>query len=125
VMAFSVLTSTGEVLDKITILELKRSKAQEGSEQLTNILTELKLLEGIAASKMRDYHKEVHNLRLVNAALWEVEDQLRKHEREGTFGPQFVELARSVYKYNDERAAIKKAINLHEKSSIIEEKLYS
>ena len=118
--------SWGELLDKISILEIKRERIGDAAA-LANVLNELRLLEraaepvagaaAIVALRAR--------LKSVNERLWEIEDGIREKEREGDFGEAFVALARSVYQRNDERAAIKREINLLLGSDLIEEKSYA
>jgi 3-methyladenine DNA glycosylase/8-oxoguanine DNA glycosylase len=117
----------GELLDKITILEIKRARITQ-PDKLRNVQVELAALEearqrAVPASEPLD--RLVAELRTVNEALWEIEDAIRKCERDGDFGPPFVELARSVYKQNDRRAALKRQINKLLRSKIIEEKAYA
>ncbi len=121
-----VPVSPGEVLDKITILEIK-SERIEDPQKLTNVRTELALLRDTWAASIdeddtiRDLHRQ---LREINEALWEIEDDIRDKERAKEFDERFIELARSVYFTNDRRSAVKKALNLHLGSQIIEEKSY-
>ena len=117
----------GELIDKITILQIKSERAS-GAEKLRNIRTELdalvrardRCLPGSAA--LNDLTAE---LKAVNEALWQVEDDLRLCEQAGDFGPRFVELARSVYQRNDHRAVLKRQINQLMGSRFFEEKSYS
>lgn len=119
--------SAGELIDKITILEIKRAHSPEGDKR-RNIETELETLE-----KTRDAHvpqseeldRLTAELKAVNEALWRIEDDIRERERAGDFGDRFVELARSVYITNDRRAALKREINDLLGSRIVEEKLYA
>ncbi|MET0252012.1 MAG: DUF6165 family protein [Novosphingobium sp.] len=117
--------SWGELIDKITILRIKRERV--GSDEArANVTRELALLERIAAGRMSDVGVVhwVRQLQTVNEALWEVEDAIREHEAAGDFGPSFIDLARSVYRNNDLRAAIKRKINQQLGSALIEEKSY-
>ena len=118
--------SWGELLDKITILEIKVARLPaEGAR--ANAARELELLDAIAgpvhgqARKSRAWRR---TLKAVNESLWEIEDQIRQHERAADFGAAFMELARAVYHRNDERGAIKRQINLALGSALIEEKSY-
>jgi hypothetical protein len=111
--------SVGEVIDKITILEIKKERIKK-PEALENIHYELSQLVG----KVDIDDVQYQLLKKVNEELWDVEDELRILETKTDFGERFVSLARSVYKLNDERAAIKRTINLKYNSSIIEEKSY-
>lgn len=118
-----VEVSIGEVLDKISILAIKLSKITD-TEKLRNVSKELKgLTTAIPKGMLEDplYEK----LCGVNMRLWEIEDDIRECERIGNFNLDFIRLARAVYHRNDERAAIKKEINLKYNSDIIEEKSYS
>lgn len=117
--------SIGELVDKITILEIKQTKTQDVS-RLKNIYVELGQLKEIVdkivlPTKVYELKDQLHK---INAELWEIEDGKRQCERAQSFGNTFVELARNVYIKNDIRAAIKKEINLITNSSIIEEKIY-
>jgi hypothetical protein len=118
--------SPGEVLDKITILEIK-SERMTDEDKLTNIRTELQLLQRVWASEVNedDDLKGLRNaLRDVNETLWDIEDDIRDKERDKAFDEQFIDLARKVYFTNDRRSEIKKAINQHLGSVIMEEKSY-
>ena len=116
--------SVGELVDKITILEIKKIKFKE--VKLKNILSELKILKKILNSydfKIdRIFFKK---LKKVNQKLWDIEDSIRIKEMEKAFDDDFVQLARSVYLENDKRYLIKKEINDNYKSGIVEEKDYS
>jgi hypothetical protein len=121
-----VPVSWGEVIDKITILRIKAGRITRPAA-LANVQTELQALEAIAASVLAGepaLQSLEARLATVNAGLWDVEDALRASEAAADFGPQFVALARSVYKLNDERAALKRTINDIVGSSIVEEKSY-
>ena len=117
--------SIGELIDKITILEIKLTKTLD-SEKLRNIQTECDLLMSIL--KELEIPEEVDDLRdqlfLVNNELWVIEDSKREHEKQQLFDSEFIQLARSVYILNDNRASIKKRINLLTHSTIVEEKIY-
>ena len=119
--------SPGELVDKITILEIKAAKISEKVKQ-SNILYELGVLmksyeENITVSvKLTDLKRE---LKKVNESLWDIEDDIRSCERKSDFGSDFIELARSVYFENDRRASLKKDINILLGSKIIEEKSYA
>jgi len=117
--------SWGELLDKITILEIKTERLG-GEEARANAAKELELLRKIAGPAMAGGQAAalVAHLKQLNQALWDIEDRIRDHERAGDFGPGFVELARSVYRRNDERGAVKRQINLALGSALIEEKSY-
>ena len=119
--------SPGELVDKITILEIKAAKISEKVKQ-SNILYELGVLmksyeENITVSdKLTDLKQE---LKKVNESLWDIEDDIRSCERKFDFGSDFIKLARSVYFENDRRASLKKDINILLGSKIIEEKSYA
>jgi hypothetical protein len=119
--------SPGELIDKITILEIK-SRRMSDAQKLANVRAELALLtETWQASPhaATDIAADWQALRRVNEQLWDIEDRIRDKEREAAFDAQFVELARAVYVSNDERAAIKKRINLKLGSALVEEKSYA
>ena len=121
-----VPVSPGEVLDKITILEIK-SERMEDAEQVANVRVELKLLQDTWAQNISDDDviRDLHaQLKEINEALWEIEDDIRDKERAKEFDERFVELARAVYITNDRRSAVKKKLNLHLGSEIVEEKSY-
>jgi hypothetical protein len=118
--------SPGELLDKITILRIKVARIQEAAK-LANVKLELALLEktwsdcgGAAAGVGADEHA----LQAVNERLWDIEDLIRDKEARQSFDRDFIELARAVYVCNDERAAIKKRINVALGSRLVEEKSY-
>ena len=119
--------SPGELIDKITILEIKSQRMTDAAK-LHNVRTELSLLTETwkaSAYSATDISTEWAGLRDVNGKLWDIEDRIRDQEREGRFDAQFIELARAVYVTNDERAAIKKQINLRLGSTLVEEKSYA
>ncbi len=118
--------SVGELIDKITILRIKREKLRDDARR-NNIGRELaELLEIRSRSRLdtSDLALLEEQLSQVNRRLWDVEDDLRDLERTGNFGARFVELARSVYKLNDRRTALKQRINAVSGSVIVEEKSY-
>jgi hypothetical protein len=119
--------SPGELIDKITILEIKSQRMSDPAK-LHNVRTELAMLnETWSASPFSatDIGTEWKRLREVNAALWDIEDDIRDKERHGQFDARFVELARAVYVTNDERAALKRRINTKLGSALVEEKSYA
>jgi hypothetical protein len=119
--------SPGELIDKITILEIK-SQRMSDPVKLANVRAELSLLMSTwQASPWSavDISADWAGLRAVNEKLWVIEDQIRDKERDGRFDHDFVELARAVYISNDERAAIKKRINTRLGSTLVEEKSYA
>jgi len=118
--------SWGEVIDKITILEIKERRISDETA-LRNIRNELTALQAIVEAQgaaIVDIAGLIDRLREVNRRLWDVEDAIRFKERDGAFGAEFVRLARSVYFENDERSAIKREINRVTGSALIEEKSY-
>ena len=119
--------SPGELIDKITILEIKRESIVD-KEKLSNINLEYKVLLDTLENKIIASN-EIDSLRIklktINKRLWDIEDQLRDLERSKTFNEDFIKLARSVYFTNDERSEIKKSINKLLNSEIVEEKSYS
>ena len=123
----SVPVSPGELLDKITILRIK-SKRMSDAAKLANVRIELKVLEetwAASAYARIDISADVEALLAVNARLWVIEDDIRDKERAKEFDAEFVRLARAVYVENDERAAIKRRINVKLGSTIVEEKSYA
>ena len=117
----------GELIDKITILEIKAARIRD-PQKAQNVRAELDLLRGIRDGAGLDTHEMsalADELRSINVALWEIEDAIRACEGNRDFGPRFVELARSVYHSNDRRSAVKKRINLAFGSVIVEEKSYA
>jgi hypothetical protein len=118
--------SPGELLDKLTILRLKAARIAD-AEKLANVRRELALLETIWREEVPDavdLGADEAALARVNAALWDVEDALREREAARRFDAEFVALARSVYRHNDERAAIKRRVNARLGSELVEEKSY-
>jgi hypothetical protein len=118
--------SVGELIDKLTILEIKRERIGDAAK-LANVERERAALAAARASLALPDGKLdplAAELKRVNEALWEIEDEIRDCERKSDFGPRFVELARSVYRNNDRRAAIKGEINRLSGSAIVEEKSY-
>ena len=122
-----VPTSPGELIDKLTILRLKAERIADPGK-LANVRREQAVLLATADAHLppSDRLSELWDaLYEINARLWVIEDDIRDCERDGNFGPAFIALARSVYRVNDERAAVKKAINLHLGSLIVEEQSYA
>jgi hypothetical protein len=118
--------SPGELLDKLTILRTKAARIAD-AEKLANVRRELALLEAIWREEVPadvDLRADEAALARVNAALWDVEDALREREAAQRFDAEFVALARSVYRHNDERAAIKRRVNARLGSELVEEKSY-
>jgi hypothetical protein len=119
--------SWGELIDKITILEIKSRKLGDPAK-LANVLKELMLLcdvrdrEFVGNAALTELTRR---LSAVNERLWQIEDDIRECERRRDFGDRFVELARAVYVTNDERAAVKRRINELLGSALVEEKSYA
>lgn len=121
-----VPVSPGEVLDKITILEIK-SERMTDEAKLVNVRHELELLKDTWARSVREDKiiRDLHSrLKEINEALWDIEDAIRDEERKQSFDERFIELARNVYFTNDRRSKVKKELNLHLGSRIVEEKSY-
>jgi hypothetical protein len=122
-----IKVSVGELLDKVTILEIKRNKIKD-PEKLANITKEWGYLLTKLSDKIKDdkqFAPLVSRLYNVNLELWDIEDGKRNCERDQDFGEHFIQLARQVYLKNDLRASIKKEINTHFNSEFVEEKSYS
>jgi Family of unknown function (DUF6165) len=122
-----VPVSPGEVLDKITILRIKGARMSDATK-LANVRRELEVLERTWRESpygRRDVAADEAALQAVNERLWDIEDRIRDKERARAFDAAFIELARAVYIENDERAAIKKRINVALGSTIVEEKSYA
>ena len=122
-----VTLSVGELIDKITILQIK-NKFIKNKDQLKNINNELSILEPLLKkNKLNtpEINQLLSELYKVNMELWEIEDKIREKERKSDFKDEFITLARSVYITNDKRAKIKKNINLISGSQLIEEKSYA
>ena len=119
--------SWGELIDKITILEIKVERIADASK-VSNVRRELSALQSAASEAGRipaGGGNVMAELKAINAQLWDIEDHIRELDRNGDFGPRFVELARSVYRTNDRRAQLKREISLIMGSDLIEEKSYS
>ena len=118
--------SPGELIDKITILEIK-SERMTDAKKVANVRTELEMLLNTWQSShfaTEDIGAEWGSLKKINTKLWVVEDDIRDKERAKQFDARFIELARAVYVINDERAAVKRKINDKLGSKIVEEKSY-
>jgi hypothetical protein len=119
--------SCGELIDKITILEIKREKVDDPGKR-ANIARELDALQRVCRDALADRVAQIEplarRLKAVNLTLWTIEDDLRDMERAQIFDADFIALARAVYVTNDERAGIKKDIDRALGSSLTEEKLY-
>lgn len=122
-----VPVSLGELVDKITILEIK-SERMTDAKKLANVRKELALLTAVKdAQKLSgpDFEKIYASLKATNEALWVIEDDIRDCERNKRFEARFVELARAVYITNDKRAALKNELNQLFNSALVEEKSYA
>lgn len=118
--------SPGELLDKITILQIKAERIAD-TAKVANVKSELEMLNKVwldAVPQDAQIETLTAELKKINEALWEIEDDIRDEERNQRFGERFIELARAVYVTNDERANAKKQVNLLLNSTIVEEKSY-
>ena len=119
----NVPISIGELIDKITILEIKKDKLK--NLKLKNILKELSFLREVLEKNSIFIPDEIFlQLKSINLTLWDIEDKIRIKEKNKEFDNEFIELARSVYLNNDRRSEIKKVLNIKFNSEIIEEKSY-
>ena len=122
----SVPVSFGELLDKMAILEIKAERITDPSK-LANVKRELAALDATWAAhpaSRQDLSDLRAALKAVNARLWVIEDEIRAQEKAQSFGAEFVRLARAVYFENDERARVKREINIRLGSALVEEKSY-
>jgi hypothetical protein len=122
----SAPVSYGELIDKITILEIKSERMADAAK-LANVRDELQILDrlwNMDEHSRTDIAAERAELKRINEALWDIEDEIRVKERNQAFDARFIELARAVYHTNDKRAAVKRAINLELGSRLVEEKSY-
>lgn len=127
VPGFVIEVSPGELLDRISILEIKSERIADPAK-LRNINHELELYRATVSGKIPGSEamaRLIHDLKDVNAALWTIEDEIRACEANQDFSERFIELARNVYRTNDRRASIKREINILCGSAIIEEKSYT
>ena len=125
-MPLLVPISVGELFDKISILEIKAEEIADPAKR-ANVMHELGALDAVRGREVAagpELEVLYAELRAVNRRLWRIEDDLRAIERTGLFDERFIELARSVYRNNDERAAVKRRINELTGSEIVEEKSY-
>ncbi len=126
-MSIKIELSVGELLDKITILQIKSERIDDETK-LENINKELNVLQSLWSASPyseNELDENISELKVVNEALWDIEDKIRDKEGEQVFDQGFIELARSVYVTNDKRAEIKRVINSKTGSELIEEKSYS
>ena len=115
--------SNGEIIDKLTIIQIKLERIKDESK-LVNLRKEFDLLKDAAKSIISPNDTLYKALYSVNCELWDIEDQIRDLERKKEFGEDFIRTARSVYFQNDKRSEIKRKINLRTSSGLIEEKSY-
>ena len=118
-----VEVSNGEILDKLSILEIKLNNIKDESK-IENVAKEHAVLSEIISHIPGSPLALYNDLKTVNEELWEIEDKIRVKEKDKKFDQEFVALARSVYVTNDKRAEIKKKINIHTGSELLEEKSY-
>ena len=126
-MSIKIELSVGELLDKISILQIKAERIDDLSK-VKNINKELDVLMSLwndSPYSDTNLSSEINELKNINEALWDIEDKIRDKERNQVFDKDFIELARSVYFTNDKRAEIKRIINGKTGSELIEEKSYS
>ena len=126
-MHLTVKISPGELLDKLTILEIKAARIEDPAKR-ENVRRELDSLRSdwaAAPPPSPEVRELVAELRTINAALWEIEDRIRLKESRQEFDDEFIRLARSVYRTNDRRTAVKRALNVALGSDLIEEKSYT
>ena len=119
--------SNGELLDKISILELKMLKIED-EDKLVNVKKEFETLNPLCVKLFEKFGGQLQNhyleLARINGLLWDIEDWIRDCEREKRFDKEFIQLARSVYVTNDQRSEVKKLINVMTNSGLVEEKSY-
>ena len=123
-MKVEIEVSIGELYDKITILRIKKERITD-ADKLHNIKKELQYLENKVLNNDPIVENLTKELFEVNYKLWDIENNKRRCESENNFGWGFIQLARDVYFYNDKRAEIKRKINIHTNSDVIEEKQYT
>jgi len=125
-MSIKIDVSVGEIMDKLTILEIKAEKIQD-QDKLANVHKERESLLPVVdqpAYQTDEVRRLFTALKEINLKLWDIEDAIRQKEADKAFDKSFIELARAVYFTNDERAALKKQINLATGSELVEEKSY-
>lgn len=119
----NIEVSNGEIVDKLTILEIKLENIRD-ERKLSNLRKEYHLLDEIVAAIISKDHPLYLELLDINKQLWNIEDRIRELERQKDFGQEFIEVARSVYFTNDKRSEVKRKINDLTNSSLTEEKSY-
>ncbi|MBR4737796.1 MAG: hypothetical protein IK051_09040 [Rhodocyclaceae bacterium] len=125
--SLTIEVGAGELLDKLSILRIKLDRIQEPAKRI-NVEYEERVLSAVRTKYLPEaptLDALENELRRINEALWQIEDEIRACEAAKDFGPRFIELARSVYKQNDRRALVKKKINTYCGSNIVEEKSYT
>lgn len=125
-MPLLVPISVGELLDKISILEIKAAEITDPAQR-ANVMRELAALDAVRGREVAsapELEALCSELQAVNRRLWRTEEEIREHERDGRFDDRFIESARSVYRDNDRRAVLKRRINQLTGSDIVEEKSY-
>lgn len=115
--------SIGEIVDKLSILQIKKENISE-VDKLYNINNEFNYLHNIVFNELKIDEKDYNYLLIINKILWDIEDHIRKKEKENSFDNEFIDLARNVYITNDKRSIIKKEINIKYNSLFVEEKSY-
>ena len=123
-MKVEIEVSIGELYDKITILRIKKERITD-ADKLHNIKKELQYLENKVLNNDPIVENLTKELFEINSKLWDIENNKRRCESENNFGWDFIQLARDVYFYNDKRAEIKRKINIHTNSDVVEEKQYT
>jgi hypothetical protein len=123
-MAILIEVAPGELIDKLTILEIKKANITDPAK-LSNVSHEYDVLARVLADQVPPSETLTAQLKAINESLWKIEDDIRDLERARDFGKDFIELARAVYFTNDRRAAVKRRINELLDSTIVEEKSYA
>jgi acetolactate synthase small subunit len=121
---FSIQVSPGELLDKLSILKIKLEKINDTNAQII-LKKEYDLLSNLEVLKLNNISTLYNELFDINKQLWDLENKVRKLEKEENFGKEFINAARSIYKFNDKRALVKKEINILMNSEIREVKQHS
>ena len=128
-MDIQIQIGIGEAYDRLTILEIKLERIEDANK-ISNISKEYDYLVGTMATIVPPNDEDgslqeaIFRLKEVNRELWDLEDALREYEKDNTFDQAFITMARNIYKFNDERAALKKTINQFHNSYFVEEKSY-
>ncbi len=115
--------SNGEIVDKLTIIEIKLQNIKD-EQKIVNLNKEKEILDKAVETIIRKDHPLYLELMEINKQLWDIEDRIRELERQKDFGKEFIEVARSVYFTNDKRSEVKRKINELTNSSLTEEKSY-